>query len=68
MAAVAWAASAFTVTLPLHGLALQLMRVVAFIGLAGVVFYLTCRMLRIEELNEAVDAIAGRFLRALRRK
>jgi putative peptidoglycan lipid II flippase len=68
MAVVAWAASAFSAALPLHGVALQLMRVVASITLAGVVFYLICRMLRIHELDEAIDAIAGRFLRALRRK
>jgi putative peptidoglycan lipid II flippase len=68
MAGVAWWVSAFSMALPLHGLALQLVRVVASITLAGVVFYLACRMLRIEELDDAIDAIAGRFLRVLGRK
>ena len=35
---------------------------------AAIVFYVACRMLRIEELDEAIEAIAGRFLRVLRRK
>lgn len=68
MAGVAWSVSAFSMALPLHGLALHLFRVVASITLAGVIFYLACRMLHIEELDEAVDAIAGKFLRVLRRK
>jgi putative peptidoglycan lipid II flippase len=68
MAAAAWAVSAFSSTLPFHGIALQLPRVVASIALAGVVFYSSCRMLHIEELDEAIVAVAGRFLRVLRRK
>ena len=68
MAVAAWAASAFSTTLPFHGIALELLRVVASIALAGVVFYLSCRVLRIEELDEAMDAIAGKLLRVLRRK
>ena len=68
LAVVAWSVSAFSIGLPFHGLALQLVRVVASVTLAGVAFYLSCRMLHIEELDEAVDAIAGKFLRVLRRK
>ena len=66
MAAVAWAVSAFSSILPFHGIALQLPRVVASIALAGLVFYSSCRMLHIEELDEAIVAGAGRVLRALR--
>jgi putative peptidoglycan lipid II flippase len=67
MAVAAWSLSAFALTLPLHGVALQLLRVAGSMTLAAVVFYLGCRALRIEELNEAVDAIGGRLLRLLRR-
>ncbi len=68
MAVVAWSVSAFSVALPLYGLALQLFRVVASITLAGVVFYFGCRVLRIAELSEAVDAIGGRFFKAFRKR
>jgi putative peptidoglycan lipid II flippase len=68
MAIAAWFVSASALTLPLHGTALQLVRVVGSMTMAAVVFYLACRTLRIEELSEAVDAIAGRFLRLLRRQ
>ena len=68
MSAAAWFVSASALTLPLHGTALQLVRVAGSMTLAAVVFYVSCRALRVEELNEAVDAIAGRFLRMLRRK
>lgn len=63
MAAAAWFISAFALTLPLHGTALHLVTVAAAIAGAAVVFYLSCRMLHIRELDEAIDAIAGRFLR-----
>jgi putative peptidoglycan lipid II flippase len=68
MAAVAWLVNALCVTLPLAAIVLKLVSVSASITLAAMVFYLTCRLLRIDELNEAVEAAAGRFLRALRRK
>jgi putative peptidoglycan lipid II flippase len=68
MAVFAWSGSALSLALPLHGTALQLVRVVASISLAGVAFYLSCRMLHVEELSEAVNAIGGRFLRAFRGK
>jgi putative peptidoglycan lipid II flippase len=68
MAAAAGLVSTFVLTLPLHGTALQLVRVAASMTLAAVVFYLSCRALRIEELSEAADAIAGRFLRLIGRK
>ena len=67
-AAVAWLVSEFCGSLPLAGIALKLVRVSAAITLAAIAFYVACRLLRIEELNEAIEAIAGRFLRFLRRK
>ena len=68
MAAVAWLVSEFCASLPLAGILLRLVRVSASITLAAFVFYLACRLFRIEELDEAIEAIAGRFLRVLRRK
>jgi transcription initiation factor TFIIIB Brf1 subunit/transcription initiation factor TFIIB len=40
----------------------------ASITLAAIAFYIACRLLRIQEMDEAIEAIAGRFLRVLRRK
>ena len=68
MAAVAWLVSEFCGSLPQAGIALNLVRVSAAITLAAIAFYVACRLLRIEELNEAIEAIAARFLRVLRRK
>jgi putative peptidoglycan lipid II flippase len=68
MAAVAWLVSEFCASLPLVGIALRLVRVSAAITLAAVAFYLACKWLRIEELDETVEAVAGRFLRVLRLK
>jgi putative peptidoglycan lipid II flippase len=68
MAIAAWIASASALTLPLHGTALHLARVAGSMTVAAVIFYLACRALRIEELNEAVDAITGRLLRVIGRK
>lgn len=68
MAAVAWLVSEFCASLPLSGIVLKLVSVVASISLAAIVFYVACRMLRIEELDEAIDAVGGRFRRVLRRK
>jgi putative peptidoglycan lipid II flippase len=68
MAVAAWFVSALALTLPLHGIALHLITVAAALAGAAVVFYLSCQALRINELNEAIDAIGGRFLRVLQRK
>jgi putative peptidoglycan lipid II flippase len=68
MAAVAWLVNILCASLPLEGIALKLVNVVASITLAAFVFYAACRMLRIEELGEAIDAVGGRFLRLLRLK
>jgi putative peptidoglycan lipid II flippase len=67
MAAAAWVASESLSGLPLRGLALHLVQVIGAIGLASMVFYGSCRLLRVEELNEAVNAVVGRFARLLRR-
>jgi hypothetical protein len=68
MAAVAWSVSEFCAGLPLAGIALRLVRVSTAITLAAIAFYVACKLLRIEELDEAVEAVGGRFLRVLRRK
>jgi putative peptidoglycan lipid II flippase len=68
MAVVAWLVSAFCGSLPMSGIALKLVSVVASITLAAIVFYAGCRMLRIEELDEAIDAVGGRLLRLLKLK
>jgi putative peptidoglycan lipid II flippase len=66
MAAAAWITSELASALPLHDLALRLVQVIASIATAAIVFYLSCRLLRIEELTEAVNSIAGRVFRARR--
>jgi putative peptidoglycan lipid II flippase len=64
MAAAAWLVSRpVAAQLGLDGFALYLAQVVAAIAVALAVFYLACRMLRVEELEEAVRAVAGRFAR-----
>ncbi len=67
MAATAWFTSELAGVLPLRGLWVHLVQVIASIGLAAIVFYFGCRFFRIEELPEAVNAVAGRFARVLRR-
>src|SRR5215470_12845334 len=68
MAAAAWLVSELSGRLPLAGIVPRLVRVSASITLAAIVFYVACRLLRIQELDEAIEAIVGRFLRGLRRK
>jgi hypothetical protein len=68
MAAVAWLCSTLVAELPIGGLMLHMVRVGVSIGLATFVFYWSCRVLKIAELDEAINAIAGRFLRLARRK
>jgi putative peptidoglycan lipid II flippase len=67
MALVAWSVSEAIARTSLGGFALALLRVACAIGLASMTFYLACRWLKIAEVNEAVNAIAGRFLRRLKR-
>ena len=68
MALVAWLVDRSADTLPLDGLALSFSRVTAAIVLATLTFYAGCRLLHIEELNEAANAIGGRLRRLLRRR
>ncbi|HXF76449.1 MAG TPA: murein biosynthesis integral membrane protein MurJ [Methylomirabilota bacterium] len=66
MAGVAWLVNALAGQLPLRGLGLNLARVALAIAAASATFYFACRRLRVEELAEAVEAVAGRLLRAFR--
>jgi hypothetical protein len=66
MAVAAWVASELAATLPLQGLALHLTQVLGGIGSAALVFYFACRLLRVAELDETINAIAGRFARSRR--
>jgi putative peptidoglycan lipid II flippase len=68
MALTAWLASESVAALPLHGFLLHLFQVSVGIILAVIVFYGCCRLFRVEELGEAVNAVAGRFSRLLGRK
>jgi putative peptidoglycan lipid II flippase len=68
MGTAAWATSKLISALPIAGLAQRSVNVAAAIGLATVTFYWSCRLLKITELDEAINAIAGRFLRMARRK
>jgi putative peptidoglycan lipid II flippase len=63
MALTAWGVSEIATILPLRGIALAALQVIGGIGLATAVFYFGCRLLRIEEVNEAAEALARRFAR-----
>jgi putative peptidoglycan lipid II flippase len=67
MAVIAWLVSEVAAILPLRGTSLHLVQVTSGIGSATLVFYFLCRWLRVEELDEAVNAIGGRLFRTLRR-
>jgi putative peptidoglycan lipid II flippase len=64
MGATAWVASELAATLPFEGLALHLIQVLGGIGSAALVFYFACRLLGVDELDETVNAIAGRLARS----
>ena len=68
MAAGAWFASELLSWLPLRGLGLHLLQVSAALALAAVIFYASCRLLGVEELNDAVNALGSRFVRIVRRR
>ena len=65
MSVVAWIASNEIEGLPLSRLPLRFIQVVGAMSLAALSFYGACKLLKIPELDEAVNAIAGRFLRRL---
>ena len=66
MAAAAWLVSELAAMLQMRGLALHLVQVAGGIGSAALVFYFACRLLGVEELNEAINAITGRLSRVLK--
>ena len=66
MAATAWIVSDCLSWLPMRGIMLRLVQVIGAIASASLVFYWSCRLLKVEELHEAVNAIGGRFIRLLR--
>jgi putative peptidoglycan lipid II flippase len=68
MAAGAWFASELLSWLPLRGLGLHLLQVIAAMALAAVIFYAGCRLLGVEELDDAVNALGARFTRMVRRR
>ena len=67
MASVVWMVAEGVTALPLHGPALHFIQVVASVASEAIVFYLACRVLQVNELDDAINAIAGRFVRRLRR-
>src|SRR6266480_3181982 len=67
MASVVWMVAEGVTALQLHGHALHFILVVASVASAAIVFYLACRILQVKELDDAINAIAGRFIRRLRR-
>jgi putative peptidoglycan lipid II flippase len=67
MASAAWVMSELATVLPVNGFPLHCVQVVASLASAAIVFYLVCRSLKIKELDDAVNAIGGRYLRRFRR-
>lgn len=68
LAIVAWLVNFYSGRLPLTGLALEFTRVVLAIGTASVTFYFACRLLAVAELDETMEAIAGRLRRFAKRR
>ena len=68
MALVAWSVNELANALPWHGLTVSMVRVSCAISLATLAFYASCRLLRVEELNEAVGAIGDKLMRRFKRR
>lgn len=68
LAVVAWIVNESAGALPVQGFALEFGRVVIAIALAGATFYVVCRLLQVDELKEAIDAIGGKLLRRIKRR
>jgi putative peptidoglycan lipid II flippase len=68
MAVSAWLATELAAALPLRGFPLHMTQVVASISAAMAIFYWGCRLLHVVELDEAINAIAGRLLRSIRKR
>ena len=66
MASAAWVMSEIATSLPVNGFLLHLVQVVASLASGAIVFYLACRSLKIKELDDALNAIGGRYLRRFR--
>jgi len=56
------------VQLPLKGTLLRLVQVPSAIAAGALSFYFLCRMLRVQELDEAVGSLGGRFMNRFRRR
>jgi putative peptidoglycan lipid II flippase len=67
MASAIWIVTQAVASLPVYGFLLHLVQVVASLGSAAIVFYLACRSLKLKELDDAVNAIGGRYVRRFRR-
>lgn len=66
MAVIAWLVDSLAAMLPLGGILLDFSRVLASIVSAVLVFYAGCRLFRVAEFNDAIDAIASRLRRGSR--
>ncbi|HZA53085.1 MAG TPA: murein biosynthesis integral membrane protein MurJ [Candidatus Udaeobacter sp.] len=67
MGFVAWIVAEGLRSLPLPTVSLHFVQVVVSIASAATVFYVVCRVLQVKELDEAINTIAGRFVRRSRR-
>ncbi len=57
-----------SVQLPLKGTLLRLVQVPSAIAAGALSFYFLCRMLRLQELDEAIGSLGGRFMNRFRRR
>jgi putative peptidoglycan lipid II flippase len=68
MAVVAWLMSEWSATLPLPRLPRHLVQVALSMSLAAIAYYFACRVLQVRELNDALNAMGGRFFRMVSRR
>ena len=67
MGLAAWLVSELAASVGLRGLVLHLVQVIGGIGAAALVFYFACRLLHVEELDEAFNAVIGRMFTRVKR-
>jgi putative peptidoglycan lipid II flippase len=67
MGLTAWLVSELAASVGFRGLVLHLVQVIGGIGSAALVFYFACRLLHVEELDEAFNAVIGRIFRRVKR-
>lgn len=67
MGLAAWLLSELAASVGLRGLVLHLVQVIGGIGAAALVFYFACRLLHVEELDEAFNAVIGRMFTRVKR-